>query len=461
MSLISRLSENGIGADTPEFLHARLRMANQITLIGFLIASGYALAYAFFFPPLVFYTAGADLAFLLVFALIRLGYHHLARLLLTLAPSVLIAIIQGFAVEAGEPSTPSFVMFTTVMILIPWLLFDYRERILLFVAVGAIIANTMILPVYNRVFESDLDRSLFTHPVFEFILAFSGLITAALLLFLLVFRNFKQEEANTSLLEELEKQKKALDDHQKELETTLSQIEVARSDEQARAWIGSSVGRINDLLREAPTLEALFPPLIKEWVTAVGAFQGVLYIRTQDEKTQEIFLNREATYALSREDELPQRINDGEGQIGIVFVRKQKAILEDLPEDYIHISSGLGSTRPQQVIICPMVTHGQVEGVFEIASIEKLEPAAIQYLEESATIVAATLQNLHTNENTRRLLEVSQQQAEDLRSQEEEMRQNVEELQATQEEMRRKEKDYVNTIQELRNILTEKMYGKK
>ncbi|HAA13818.1 MAG TPA: hypothetical protein DCE41_19850 [Cytophagales bacterium] len=378
-----------------------------------------------------------------------------------MAPSVLIAIIQGFAVGADEPSTNSFVVFTTVMILIPWLLFDFRERLLLFISVGGIIANTMALPVYNRAFESDYDRSIFTLPVFEFVLALSALLTAAFLLFLLVFRNFKQEQANGALLVELEEQKGALDTHQKELEVTLQEIEEARRDEQARAWIGSSVGRINDLLREAPTLEALFPPLIKEWVTAVGAFQGVLYIRTEDSKTKEVYLNREATYALSREDDLPHRIDQGDGQIGIAFGRKRMIVLDDLPEDYIHISSGLGSTLPRQVIICPMVTNGQVEGVFEIASIEKLEPSAIQYLEESATIVAATLQNLHTNENTRKLLEVSQQQAEDLRSQEEEMRQNVEELQATQEEMRRKEKDYVNTIQELRNILTEKMYGKK
>ena len=44
------------------------------------------------------------------------------------------------------------------------------------------------------------------------------------------------------------------------------------------------------------------------------------------------------------------------------------------------------------------------------------------------------------NANTKRLLELSQEQEEQMRSQAEELHQNMEELQATQEEMERKNK---------------------
>ena len=55
------------------------------------------------------------------------------------------------------------------------------------------------------------------------------------------------------------------------------------------------------------------------------------------------------------------------------------------------------------------------------------------------------------NERTRVLLEESQQKAQALMAQEEELRQNMEELAATQEEMHRKEKEYLLIIERLRN----------
>ena len=70
-------------------------------------------------------------------------------------------------------------------------------------------------------------------------------------------------------------------------------------------------------------------------------------------------------------------------------------------------------------------------------------------LEELAENIGSTIWSIQVNEKTKRLLEESQLQTEDMRAKEEEMKQNIEELASIQEEMNRKEKYYQSKIEEL------------
>jgi PAS domain S-box-containing protein len=81
--------------------------------------------------------------------------------------------------------------------------------------------------------------------------------------------------------------------------------------------------------------------------------------------------------------------------------------------------------------------NNTVEGLFEIASFKELAQHQISFIQKLSETVASFIQNNRINEQTKKLLAVSQQQAEEMRAQEEEMRQNMEELEATQEEARR------------------------
>ena len=76
--------------------------------------------------------------------------------------------------------------------------------------------------------------------------------------------------------------------------------------------------------------------------------------------------------------------------------------------------------------------------VLEIAAIKIFEQHEIEFLEKQGESIASTLRSVRVNQKTNQLLQKSQEQAEVLAAQEEEMRQNLEELQATQEEASRK-----------------------
>jgi PAS domain S-box-containing protein len=115
--------------------------------------------------------------------------------------------------------------------------------------------------------------------------------------------------------------------------------------------------------------------------------------------------------------------------------------LTNIPEDYVSITSGLGETNPQVLLVVPLRLNDIVVGVLEIASLKPFEKYQIDFLERLAESIASAISSVQTNEKTKVLLEQSQQQAEEMRAQEEEMRQNMEELQATQEQMHRKNEE--------------------
>ena len=78
-----------------------------------------------------------------------------------------------------------------------------------------------------------------------------------------------------------------------------------------------------------------------------------------------------------------------------------------------------------------------VHGVIELASFQKFEKFEIEFAEKVAESIASTISAVSINIKTSELLRATQEQAQILASQEEQMRQNMEELQATQEEAAR------------------------
>jgi methyl-accepting chemotaxis protein len=115
--------------------------------------------------------------------------------------------------------------------------------------------------------------------------------------------------------------------------------------------------------------------------------------------------------------------------------------VDNIPEGYIVLRSGLGSVSLHHALFVPVKQDNICVGVIEMASIKKLPDNKVAFVEKIAESLASIVTIIKANEKTNEMLEQNNTQAEELRAQEEEMRQNMEEMLATQEESQRKEKE--------------------
>lgn len=210
-------------------------------------------------------------------------------------------------------------------------------------------------------------------------------------------------------------------------------------DDRKRNWSTSGLAQIGEILRAATSNSTeLYDNIIKFVVKYTKSNQGGLFILNEDDEKNN-FLELTSCYAFERKKFLTKRVEVGSGLVGQCFLEGERIYLLEVPQEYISITSGLGGSNPNALLMVPLKINDRIFGVLELASFRKYEDYEIDLVEKLAESIASTISSVRVNDTTRILLEKTQQQAEEMRSQEEEIRQNMEELEATQEEMRRKQ----------------------
>ncbi|MFM7486731.1 MAG: GAF domain-containing protein, partial [Cytophagales bacterium] len=135
---------------------------------------------------------------------------------------------------------------------------------------------------------------------------------------------------------------------------------------------------------------------------------------------------------------LQKRVYVGNGMLGQAYFEGTTLVLKEIPAEYIQITSGLGQATPRFLVIVPFKNDEKVQALLEMASFRIFEEHEILFLEKAGEFVASAIYTATINDKTLRLLKQSQEQAEVMRAQEEELRQNMEEMQTTQESIERK-----------------------
>lgn len=215
--------------------------------------------------------------------------------------------------------------------------------------------------------------------------------------------------------------------------------EKRQHEDELRKWANEGLTKFSEILRQSTSnIKDLSNNVLKNLIQFLGANQGGLFLYNDTDK-EDVHLELVSSYAYNQERKKKKKIYLGEGLIGTCAIEKSYVYLTDLPEDYLTITSGLGASNPSSLLIMPLKVEEQIFGVMEIASFKKMERHEIDFVEKVSESIASTLSIAKINQRTAELLTQSQQQAEEMASQEEEMRQNLEELQATQEESARKE----------------------
>ncbi len=226
-------------------------------------------------------------------------------------------------------------------------------------------------------------------------------------------------------------------------------IKSNRRKEKEQTWIAEGKDIVSRILREHQELEELSYQILKMLNSYIKSSQAAFYLYEEESK----ILTNTATYAYNRRKFVSQEFRIGEGLVGQCAYEMDYIYRTEIPEDYVTITSGiLGDQKPESILLVPLITNEELQGILEFAFIgDRIPKLTIQFLLELGEIIARTLLNLKMNLRTQQLLEESRTMTEELQNNELQLQENAREMKSTQSNLETANIQLEGKIQEAQN----------
>ncbi|MEK3718212.1 response regulator [Paenibacillus sp. FSL R7-0333] len=200
-----------------------------------------------------------------------------------------------------------------------------------------------------------------------------------------------------------------------------------RAEEQA--WINTQVSEMALLLQGSVQLRTASRVFIGRLATAIGGSYGAIYLKQGGQ------LNFAAGYAFDDTAGHQESIPLGSGLVGQCALDGQMIVLQDLPEHYIKVRSGLGEAAPASLIIVPIKHEQEIVAVMELAALRPFSSKEMQLIERTAQNMGVLINTLADVARIEDLLSETQLQKDELEAQTEELTAQTQELEAQTEEL--------------------------
>jgi len=443
----------GTSDDNDLELNRKIKITNQVAmLIGVVVAIPFIVVSLIHFKAITFIPVIGLLICGVVLLINKLKAYNLARVVMSLLPFILATLYNAYLTPEGSTSVVATSLIQLSFAALPFILFSLKEKNYLY---GCALFSLFILTFgqgfLNNLLELPLDSTVIREGYLHTLSTFIAVFCLYVIIYVLSANNLRAEEESKKLVDQMNSKNSTLHESENELKRKIKEIEESQKEETKRNWVTQGISQFNNLLRSDRSAQELYEQIVYDLTKYIEANQCWLFL--VNEKDNETALELSACYAYDRHKYLEKTVSPGQGLLGQAFIEQQHIYLEEVPDNYVNITSGLGKALPRCILIMPLMINEKVEGVFEIASFNKMDEHVISFVQELGETIASFISVNKINAKTKNLLEQTQEQTEQMKAQEEEMRQNMEELAATQEEMQRKEQEYVNRIKELEEQL--------
>ena len=186
-------------------------------------------------------------------------------------------------------------------------------------------------------------------------------------------------------------------------------------------WLKTNLERFTRMLQGQRDLTDVSSMILSELAPLVSAQHGVFYSMTAPADGGEPVLQFQAGYGYEERKHLSASFKVGEGLVGQCAKERKRILLTDVPGDYVRISSGLGESRPLNIIVLPVLFEGSVRAVVELASFSPFSITHQSFLDQLTESIGLVLSTIEASTLRETLLKQSQSLAEELRSQQAEL----------------------------------------
>lgn len=161
--------------------------------------------------------------------------------------------------------------------------------------------------------------------------------------------------------------------------------EASKQSEEDSTGESRDVSSFRTLIEQAKKQEMMQVGL-NELCKQIEAGQGAIYVASQHENKRIVELK--SGFALSLGESQTVRFEFGEGLVGQAAASGKSLYLDEVPEGYIKVVSGLGSASPRYLFIMAMKANNEVKGVLELATFTALNEHTRKQLEEMGNVLA-------------------------------------------------------------------------
>ncbi len=206
----------------------------------------------------------------------------------------------------------------------------------------------------------------------------------------------------------------------------LLRLRVMRED-----WIRGARARVGEAIVGEFSLQRLADRVLKVLVDQLDAQAGAMYVADATGN-----YTRVGVLGVPADSAAPAIVKPGEGLLGRAIAERKALRLENLPRDYLKISSGLGDRQPHALLIAPLNIEDSAHGVIELGFLHPTDDVDLELLNAVAEPLAVAIRTGVLRRERENLLQETQAQAEELQSQQEELRVANVELQAQSTQLR-------------------------
>ncbi|WP_170178503.1 GAF domain-containing protein [Flammeovirga pectinis] len=170
-----------------------------------------------------------------------------------------------------------------------------------------------------------------------------------------------------------------------------------QEEEYRRNWATQGMADFNQLLRvKMEDEEEWFDNLLRRIIEYIGASQGTFILVQENNKQQQV-LQVMAMYAYDKKRHEAKKYDIESGLLGQVYKEQQMVYIEDVPDDYINITSGMGGAKPKSLAILPLMYSDKMYGILEISSFNKFDDYKVDFLLKLSEVIASSISDMDTS----------------------------------------------------------------
>jgi signal transduction histidine kinase/ActR/RegA family two-component response regulator/HAMP domain-containing protein len=170
-------------------------------------------------------------------------------------------------------------------------------------------------------------------------------------------------------------------------------------------WLKTNLAKFSQMMQGQRSLESLAQLIMSELTPLVSAQHGTFFLTEVEEPNQKPILRLLSSYALTHRKSLSNRFKLGEGLVGQCALERKTILIDDVPDDYVRISSSVGEATPRNILVLPVLFEGQIKGVIELASFQRFNPIHIVFLEQVMLSIGVVFNMITASMRTEELLE--------------------------------------------------------